>query len=35
LGLFLAFVGFEHHLIYRRKEREENMRKKAKKQEQK
>lgn len=28
LGLFLAFVGFELHLIYHRKEREENMRKK-------
>jgi hypothetical protein len=29
LGLFLAFVGFELHLIYHRKEREENLRKKA------
>lgn len=26
-GLFLAFVGFELHLIYHRKEREENQRK--------
>lgn len=28
-GLFLAFVGFELHLIYHRKEREENLAKKA------
>lgn len=28
-GLFLAFVGFELHLIYHRKEREENQRKRA------
>ncbi|MDD4806862.1 MAG: hypothetical protein PHO35_08780 [Candidatus Cloacimonetes bacterium] len=28
-GLFLAFVGFELHLIYHRKEREEKMQKKA------
>ncbi|PKN74266.1 MAG: hypothetical protein CVU49_08570 [Candidatus Cloacimonetes bacterium HGW-Cloacimonetes-2] len=27
-GLFLAFVGFELHLIYHRKEREENLAKK-------
>ena len=28
-GLFLAFVGFELHLIYHRKEREENLQKNA------
>ena len=28
-GLFLAFVGFELHLIYHRKEREENLAKNA------
>jgi len=31
-GLFLAFVGFELHLIYHRKEREENQRKKQEQQ---
>ncbi|MDZ4181608.1 MAG: hypothetical protein U1B83_01930 [Candidatus Cloacimonadaceae bacterium] len=31
-GLFLAFVGFELHLIYHRKEREENQQKRAAKQ---
>ena len=29
IGLFLAFVGFELHLIYHRKEREENAQKRA------
>ncbi|HPF09689.1 MAG: hypothetical protein PHU99_02745 [Candidatus Cloacimonetes bacterium] len=31
LGLFLAFVGFELHLIYHRKEREENQQKRCEK----